>query len=537
MKYFNCIELVGKIEVSGAAALLARISAEDSQTNVRYVSQRPPLLSAIPVIPMPAPGVNPILPAQYPDPRGVFPWTEALIPWKKNQPFPNPADPGLIILPPAPVPINPVPPPVNGPIYLNGYNDQYDKFKSVPNSILFYLGYDPDTVSPTQKDWTLFLRNFVDRGSSGVTGTPLWQVTNFAKRQYMNAFAVDKMQFYLDKIHEFVMTSYSEVTVNRLPLVSSFEKNVVLFFLKLHIGVHQFPQYVIDYFTNFIRFVGIGDPNNAERNNLLMEGYLNASRVFDYFKEKATEAIGNNDTSTIAYWWNLSGLPLEALLFESVHNIVAFSQFNNVLYSVIYTTIVPTNVILPSAPYPNFLNLYQAAPTSNEKLNVVREAYRILVPNSNSFSKVNPQDGVSLQARHLHQQIMITSSGGLTGYFTYNTAQYAGFSTNFDGITGLAVSNNFEVNFPTSPLDQETVVDASRPMIPIFPRPTYAPFGLGYRRCAGEIFVYLVTLLLFDQFKQSTYYISTDPNKQNIVYIAPFKGVPDNIYAVQVVST
>lgn len=534
LKYFESLNLVGTILVSTAACLLSKVTTIDAGTRIEYINNRPTTSSIIPIAPMPPPGVNPQLPGQYPSADSQYPWTEALIPWEKNQPFPS--GPGVTILPPIPVPNLAQPSPPN----INGYNEQYDKFKSVPNSILYYLGYDPDNVRPTQKDWTLFLRNFVDRGTARRSASQQpWETTNFAKRQYMDAFSVDKLQFYLGKINSFVMTSYTEVVANRLPLVSSFQKNVVLFFINMHIGTHEYPQYVIDYFSNFIKFIGIGDPNNHERNTLLMEGYHNSGRVFEYFKQKATEVIAADDRSSIAYWWNLDGLSLEALLFECVHNIVAFSQFTNVLFSIIYTGINPTNPISPLLPaYKDFLDLYGSAATSTDKLNVVREAFRQLMPNTNSFSKVNPQDGIDIQSRHIHQQIAISNMPGADAtqkagaYFTYNPGLYAGFSANFDSLESLTPNTDFETNLPTSPLDQETVIDGSRPFIPIFPRPIYTPFGLGYRRCAGEIFVYLVTEMLMEQFRQSKYFISTAATYPTI-YLGPFKGVQDNIFAVQ----
>jgi hypothetical protein len=532
LKYFKSLKLVGNIIVSTAACILSETTASDAQTKVEYIVNRPTTLSIIPVIPMPSPGDNPLLPEQYPNGLSQYPWTEALIPWKKNQPFPSGA--GVTILPPIPVP-NPLQP---SPPYINGYNERYDKFKSVPDSILYYLGYDPKEVTPTQNDWTLFLRNFADRGYARRDASQKdWETTNFAKRQYMDAFSVDKLQFYLEKINSFVMTSYTEVVANRLPLVSSFQRNVVLFFLNMHIGTYEYPEFVIKYFSDFIKFIGIGDPNNAERNVILMDGYYQAPKVFEYIKARATEAL-DDDRSSIVYWWNLAGLSIEALLFEAVHNIVAFSQFTNVLYSIIFTGINPTNPINPALPpYPNFLELYGAAATSEDKLNVVREAFRILMPNSNSFSKVNPEDGINIQSRHIHQQIAISNMPGpdlaskTAAYFTYNPGLYAGFPANFDGLDLLTPNTDFETNLPTSPLDEETVINLPRDFIPIFPRPIYTPFGLGYRRCAGEIFVYLVIEMLMEQFRQAKYEIK--PGTYPTIYVAAFKGVADNIFAFQ----
>jgi len=536
LRYFKCVKLAGTIQISPAGAEMNVIVERDNHNKVAYISTRPPFFCLTPPLPFPAPGVNPILPGQYPQADSVYPWTQALIPWEKNQPFPSGSD--VIVTPPDPVP--PTPP------YVNGYGHQYDKFRSVPDGVLFYLGYDALSVNPKQEDWTLFLRNFVDRGYAQTSpDQEEWQIANFAKRQYIAALSIDKLQFYLEKIDAFVKTAYTEVVANGKPLVSSFRQNVTLFFLRIHIGERDFPDYVVEYFNRFMDFVGIGNGNLPEAKEILLYGNQLAPKIVDYFNQAAIDVVAKEDKSSIAYWWNLAGMSSKSLLFECVHNQNAFNQFNNVLYSVIYAALHPTNPLNPALPpYPNFFDKYREAVGGENKLNVVREVFRILSPNTNSFSRVNPGEAPSQLAFHLHQQIMIENNPynpaipippqtqQLISYFSYNPDQYNnGFRTNLDNLEGLPVSMDFIHDLPTSGLDQETVVDISRPVVPIFPKPIYSPFGLGYRRCAGEIFVYLVTEKILDYFGQAGYKESVGPYPS--VYIAAFKPVPDNIFAVQ----
>lgn len=532
LRYFNRAQLVGQVTITPVAAQLEAAIARTISNSVAYISQRPgPLISLLPPLPMPAPGVVASLPAQYPNASSVWPWTQATLPWKKDQPFPS--GPGLIITPPAPVPALPV--------LVDGYDNKYDKFRSVPDTIIFYLGKDALAVSPAQESWTIFLRNFADRGyASTSAGQADWQKANFAKRQYMNALSLDKMQFYLPKIEAFANSAFTRVVANRLPLVSSFQQEVVLFFLRIHIGEQEFPSFVTKYFSRFIEFVGLGNSNTARGRELLIYGNQTAASVFEYFKSKSTAVIAAEDKSSIAYWWNLSGLSAEALLFEAVHNMVAFSQFTNVIYSTIYASLRPTNPLNAALPpYPNFFVKYAEATSGVARLNVVRELYRLLVPNSGSFSRVNSEDPLSLTSTHFHQSIMVQNSPGtsqaqqLGSYFTYDTSRYGDFSASFDNIIGMPVDNDYLTTLPTSPLDQETVVQASSPLIPIFPKPTYTPFGLGYRRCAGEILVYLVTERLLEQFGRVQFEIREPGSSYPTIFIAPFKGVPDNIFAVQ----
>jgi hypothetical protein len=551
LMYLECSLLCGKLGISNVAATTDEITAADAATKIRYVPSTPQFLSLIPLTPYPppsGPGSNPLLPGQYPELNSVFPWREAIIPWEQNQVFPSGGS--VIITPDAPFgqtpfPPFPVPPFPTG--TLNGYPDQYDKLQSVPNSVIYYIGFDQRKILPKTEAWTLFLTNFEDRGYSGPITDPEWLLANYQKKVYMNALSLDKLQFYLPKIEQFANNAFSAVTTYGRPIVSSFQENLILFFLRIHIGNQDYPDYVIKWFDGFVKFIGIGDASNPERSQLLMYGNTTSPLIFDYFEEKNNEVISNADKSTIAYWWSQAGLSSEALVFECVHNIVAFSQFNNVIYSTIYTGIYPANIISPINPYPNFLTEYAAAPTSNDKLNVIRECYRLLVPNSLSFSLVKPvvpdPDNNVIKSRHLHQAIMVSNQPvappqQLDSYFSYNPLQYnADFNTNLDNLIGMTVVTDVLAASVTSELDQETVIDNTeappRPIVPIFPKPIYAPFGLGYRRCAGEMITYLITEKLFDKFSTAQYREAANPDSYPLVSIAPFKRVRDSLFVQQ----
>ena len=585
LRYFKCIELLGYLGVSNVAEQTALISASDVATKIRYVPSTPAAQSLLPFIPYPppvGPGSNPLLPGQYPTFTSVFPWRENIIPWFIEQPFPVHVvipDDGQIITPDAPwgldpFPAFPIPPfPTDS---INGYMDSYEKLKSVPDSVIYYIGFDQKLILPREEAWTVFLTNFQDRGYSGPIGDPEWMIANYQKKVYMNALSLDKLQFYIPKIEQFVNNAFSAATTYGKPVTSSFQENLVLYFLRMHIGNQDYPEFVIKWFSDFITFVGIGDQSNPLRAQLLMYGNTTSPQIFEYFEDKNIEVISNADKSCIAYWWSQAGLSSKALVFECVHNIVAFSQFSNVIYSTIYAALHNINPLfgtLPGFPlYPNFLAEYAAAGTSNDKLNVVRECYRLTVPNSISFSFVNPKvpDANVIKARHSHQTLMITSAspvGPYTNpplpfppaqlatfnqaynYFTYDPSKYnANFNTNLDNLVGLPVVTDVLAASVTSPLDKETVVDAStmpaRPIVPIFAGPimnplnptlnisSYAPFGFGYRRCAGEMLTYLITEKMFDVFSTVEF-----EERNDIVYplisIAPFKRVEDNIFVKQ----
>ena len=518
LRYFNGLELSGLLGISNYINAAGEIVYFDILTKARYIPQTPGTISLLPYQQYPPPDTNPYLPGQYPNLTDTFPWTQSIIPWKQNQEFPS--GPDVIITPP--VPSSPNPP--------YTYTDQYDKFKSVPDTILAYLDINMEQVQPKDPKWTLFLTNMEDRGYSGDLSVPKWQSLNYQKKTYMSALTLDKLQFYLPKIDAFVNNSLADVTIYGQPLASSFQTNVILFFLRMHIGQQDYPDYIIKYFRKFIEFIG-------GSNDPLLYGMLKAPEVFEYFRQKNIEVVKNADKTCIAYWLAQSGLSEESLLFECVHNIVAFSQFTNVLYSTVYAVLHPVNPLDSTLPeYPNFFEKYTAAADSNERLDVVRELFRILVPNSGSFSVVKPiiPDENVIKSRHNHQDIMIQNSSSINDYFTYDTNKYASFSTNLDNLEGLPVITDILSATTTSPLDQETVVDTStipvRPIMPLFPTPTYCPFGLGYRRCPGELIVYLVVEKLLEKF--ATIKFEERPGSYPLVSVAGFKQVIDNIFAI-----
>jgi len=565
LRYFECSKVVGTIGSSDALAKLQAAQLYTINRKIRYIPQFSNLLSLVPTIPFPPlppqPGSNYQLQDQYPNHDATFPWKIAVIPWEKDQPVPidpNANPPPIITADPLP---NILPPPL-----INGYNDQYDKFRSIGDTILFYIGLDGATISKLDPRVSVFVTNFEDRGYSGDNSEPFWKRTNYKHKTYMAALSVDKLKFYQEKIQAFINTAFDDVTTYGKPLISSFQHNLILFFLRIHVGGQDFPDYVIRYFSEFVDFIGSNtispDPNNpkfVKGNQQLLFGNMTAPCIFEYFRQRNIEVNANEDESTIMYWWAQAGLSTESLVTELVHNIIAFSQFTNVIFSTVWVVLNPDNPLSPQLfpKYPNFFEKYKQACGGAQKLNVVRELFRILVPNSSSFSNVLPKvpDPNDIQSRHLHQPIMISNIpvpaqlpppfNGLPNgsqlyqafvYFTYNPNQYLGNSS-LDDLDKYPVVTDFTKTLQTSTRDQETVVDVTTReteyIIPIFPKPIYAPFGLGYRRCPGEILVYNITEVLLEKFAQVNFEIRQ--GVFDLVSIAPFKQVPDNIFVKRLV--
>lgn len=530
LRYFTDIEVGGLLCNTGAAAQLLAITQAQNAEHTRYIPSDPEFISIYPIIPKP--DDIPLLGPQYPYPDAIFPWTEAIIPWQDNQPFPTILDsPELIILPPEPFP--PIPP------YINGYNDGYNKFRSVPDSVIFFLGYVATEVDKnTVKAWSLFLTDFVNRGTSGDPSLPEWQRVNHMKKVYMNATNLDKLQFYQEKVNEYVNTFYNDIVQYDQSVVSAGLEQTLLFFLRMHVGYDDYPDFVLQYFRYFMDFIGFAANSGASLNRdvWVLYGNMIASKVADYFRHRATIILQNEDKSSLIYWWAKAGMPIEAFVFEGMHNFQAYIQFVNIAYILALTSADPTNPLNPGLPpIPDFIQGFNAAANPEDQLNWIRELMRILLPNSVSFSRANPNTNVGI-VRHLHLPVEVSNMPGanqtqqLAAFFTLNLDQYnADYRTNVVDLV-MPVVEDFESVLKVSPLDTETVVDVRRPGFALFPRPTNIPFGFGYRSCAGQWLVYQVLQALLTRLNGVTFEVRTD-QEYPLRPVAAFKAVIDNLFA------
>ena len=83
--------------------------------------------------------------------------------------------------------------------------------------------------------------------------------------------------------------------------------------------------------------------------------------------------------------------------------------------------------------------------------------------------------------------------------------------------------------FHYSSIDNETVIPCGADqLIPVFDKPLYTPFGLGYRRCAGELLTYRFVDKLLNFL--TNYKIKKNSAITNDITIGPCKTTHDNIF-------
>lgn len=482
-------------------------------------------------------------------------------------------------------------PGINQPYLIGNVIDgnKFKKFLSVPQSIGFFLNVSFTEVLPTDERLTVFLKNVEDRGFN-----------NLEHRRYMAALTKSKVVGrYSNKIKTFVANLYNSMIINRLPVLSTFNARLIDFFLDIHLGTANHPTFVKEYFSDFLIFISVTD-SNADAAVRNMKGHMNSKCVREYVQTRIAIIMTESMTDTMTWNWIQAGMPIESVTIECMHNIVAFSQFDNIM-QLLVTQAINATATTPGTGGQTFLNLFKLAGqgipltfavpppyynfsyyngTPEElQINVVREFMRIMLPNNLWFSKnvENTCPGCSqhTQTRHVPQLIQIRGEyekaaipapwfpAGSAGwnaaaalYARYDPSRYSSFPARFSNavLSGTNTVPAFDYNdtapgllcniaaFTRSPVDGETQIpvgDSS--MIPVFPQPIYATFGLGARRCPGEIFNQFVILEIFKAVQCLNFYddCKLNPTRCNPlspdyryrpVALAPFKAAPDSIF-------
>lgn len=505
------LAVTGNITLDSTWDQLNAYNAYDMATKVEYITTRPSI-ALYPYGPLrPVQYTNPSNPPVPPNPYSVYPWTSNVIPFDK---VPHPIPPTL----------------PNG--------DAYDKYQSIPTTLGFYAGLDFLTLPPNDPEVILFLTNYANRG-----------VDNYKKKVYMTALTTAVVPFYKDKTDNFLNQLVANITMYNQPVLSSFQSALIKYFLALHVGYDNYPEYVTQYFAGFLDIIGIGNPTDPHEDAIIIYGNSIVKQVRAYFQERINIVIQNEDRTCFTYWWNMAGLPIESMVIEAVHNIFAFSQYNNITFLAIRDVLMGTPNLLdpPNTITYDFFDLINQAQTETDKINVVREFMRIMSPNPASFSKVQltkpDHTNPVVTSRLIHQEIMIENTpGGPQNYYVYNTDQYNDFPATFHNctsrlrcpVTNSVLDNlNPEDLFTVSPVDNQTVLDVANPnMMPVYQYPQYAPFGLGYRRCAGEILNYMTIIKILEKLSTVTFQFVTPPPTDTLITVGPFVQVPDNIYAI-----
>ena len=353
------------------------------------------------------------------------------------------------------------------------------------------------------------------------------------------------MALYEEKIDAAIDRFYEDIVTLEQPILSSWYDRVFELYLDLHLDGTEHPDFVLDFVRRFSRLMGIGvrEVEQVGREDLIA-GLCLHPQVEEYFEVRRQYIMDNGIETTFLYWWQTAGLPRESVLSEGIHNILAWGQLVNILFLVIrarlqgYTTI--ENLLQGSvvAPPIDFFDLHRAAGADEaERVNVAREAYRMLMPNQAWFSSAETSNAGYNDGRvfsdpnfdrthSLHYPLIIQAINDNYNPLTFqsdlghfDTGRYADFMASG---CPFASGQEFDVtnDFTASNVDGETVVPRSHAeYFPVFEAgekpglwdmlfptspgdnkingPKYCPFGLG---CKYESIFYLLLPWLICQF-------------------------------------
>jgi len=357
----------------------------------------------------------------------------------------------------------------------------YKKSTSIPPLLGYVLGRNYFNYDLSRA--ALFQRDFNQRDLEHLPGP---QKKNNFKYSYMNALTTDKLKYYTVHINTFLNSLEKAISEDKL-IVSIYKDNLITLWINLHLYdiTEDETKIVKKFFIYLVEIVSIDDNNiNDELNYGYLYKFIQTRqtyfKAYDIFK-KNIETIkyqidtnNNRAENTFSYHWmnQTNYLTTEQVITAGLHNIVAFSQLINIFYTILEDAKNQNGY--------NYLEKFIKTTDDREKYNIIKEIFRLEVPTT--FSLSGDTDGN--QKVHLHKSIMKDVD---SDYETFKPKMYSPHTLKEDVILQVSM------------VDGETIVeDKNSTNIPIFNPPKYCPFGFGYRRCAGETFVYFFMKKLLD---------------------------------------
>ena len=386
---------------------------------------------------------------------------------------------------------------------------RFSKFRSIQPLVAFLFDIDTNNLKKNDPRIGVFTRALEDRGVDSLGN-------NLKKRQYYSAFNLENNPYYDIHISDLLNSLHKDSTKN-IPLLSSFSKHLVTYFLNIHLGIPKNnqikrPQVVIDYFSDILKVIALR-PNRRtsifdikfENLSFVVSIKNRAPKVKEYFKIRIDEIKKERpkNKSIAVTNWLASGFDSDSVQIAAFHNIVAFSQFVNTIF------IICDNYI--KNPNDNYINRFKKSRSQKEINTLIFDIFKFEVPNRGSLSRDTKKDEI---VRHLHKDIMVNVDPN-NKLYNKNIKKFGNYSG--------------KCPFHNSPKDKETVIPCgAEKLIPVFEKPIYTPFGLGYRRCAGELLTYRFTEYLLNFL--ANYRITQNVNITKDIAVGPGKRVPDNFF-------
>ena len=361
------------------------------------------------------------------------------------------------------------------------HHAQFAKRDSIPLLVLYMLGL-PRGAGGLEEENSLFTTDLKDRGPG-----------NRMKKRYMSALQPRHIATDMVRTRAMLKRCFRGRTMHAL-----FEE-FVPYYLQLHLGDDvEVPAHTVDFFQRFLRAIGlvsISLPMGFWDFWTLGDLRVRARRVLKFLKNQV-RTIEPGDSCFVSRW-KQGGLEEERITFAVLHNIVAFSQLLRVCH-ILLVDRATTDKYVPAFRSSGWAML----PT----------IFREHVPNGASLSR---DVTTSMRTRHVHRKIMAPLEPGTT--LELADPGKCPFLLHGDGQSHMRVSD----------VDNETLFFEGFP-VPVFDKASYTPFGLGYRRCAGESFTYAFSAEVLACLSEEHVAIRPGDDSRKIP-VGPRKSVLDNL--------
>jgi hypothetical protein len=423
------------------------------------------------------------------------------------------------------------------------------KEKAVPSQLwgMLYEGWLPN---PEEEGLTVFMQGYEHRGPN-----------NERKRIYVSATTRDLVDTkYRGKIQGF----YERLLVDAnagTPLMRHYFDNYYDLYWDLHVGAtgDEIPNEVRQYSAGFNAVLGFWYPTSEE----VRQAYQRTRETREALKawldgrvQTILDGRQPDADRTFVYYWLKNGELGEHfrridIVFECYHNFLAFSQWGNMIYNV-------AAKLEPAHGDPDvrtwFERTMQNGPDDPDANGftpldrLVMELFRVICPNGGSFSTV--------------QRLRSLLGAGFSGILIPHPAANMSplhwqYPAEFDPDRYKAVPTTLdndeakcrEVGLARCPFARESFafkdgrdgqiansafgavygVSGGKPQ-PLPDAAGYAPFGFGYRRCAGEyITVEFIKEFLRAVWKNAISFVRLDIENPDKVPVNPRTVLLDNI--------
>jgi hypothetical protein len=422
------------------------------------------------------------------------------------------------------------------------------KDEAVPAQLwgLLYDGWTPNTE---EEGLSVFMQGYENRGPH-----------NERKKIYVSAVTPDLIATkYRPKLVRFFEKLFAASNAGK-PLMRRYFDNYYDLYWDLHVGAtgDAIPPEVRQFSDGFNGVLGFRFPTSD-----LVRGYYMQARATRQALKKwldvRVQAISDGETpnadATFVYYWLKNGglgenFRRKDIVFECFHNFLAFSQWGNMLYHT--AAVLETHGGNPSVRSwfeKTMLNGPDQGDGSFTPLDrLVMELFRTLSPNAGSLSTLRPrQQSLTGESSYIATPHLPTSMDPRhwRDPQAFDPDRYLTAPTSVDNNdervakAGLARCPFPKESFAfTDGRDGEVtntafgavygVVDGKP--YPICDTAGYAPFGFGYRRCAGEyLTVEFIKEFLRNVWNQELSFVKLDLEAPERVPVNPGTVLDDDI--------